>query len=402
MPYEPEDSLYGKYRVSIELDGKGSKMSVSGLALAIIALALIAALALGSVLVGIDLMPLLMGAIVVIVCIIAGLLLSALGLFRHKRRDMGIRMPVSALAANVIALGAVVAVAVVLVGEYREPTYEEAAQELTEEGLTVYTIGGDRPALLVLPSGYDPQTPLPLVLSLHGYSSHYMFQDSYFGLSPLVNSHNFALILPNGTRDEKGKRFWNATDLCCGATDSKPDDVAYLTGLVEEAAGRVNIDRTFAAGLSNGAFMSYRLACESLPGLTAIVAVGGSSFTDPARCASARPISILHVHGTGDDVIKIEGGSNPDLGEGSHPDARELALRWAERAGCDLSGVENLPNLDIDARADGDETAVTRYSSGCRDNLVVEFWEMESSPHVPRLAPDFGRRILAWLFDSSG
>ena len=119
-----------------------------------------------------------------------------------------------------------------------------------------------------------------------------MFQDSYFGLSPLVNSHNFALILPNGTRDEEGKRFWNATDLCCGATDSKPDDVAYLTGLVEEAAGRANIDRTFAAGLSNGAFMSYRLACESLPGLTAIVAVGGSSFSDRGALRLRPP----HLH----------------------------------------------------------------------------------------------------------
>ena len=376
-------------------------MSVSGLTLALIALVVTAALALGFLLVGIDLMPLLAGAIVVLVCVIAGLLLSALGLFRHKRRAMGIRMPVSALAANVIAIGAVVVVAVVLVGEYQEPTYEEAAQELTEEGLTVHTIGGDRPALLVLPSGYDPQTPMPLVLSLHGYGSHYMFQDSYFGLSPLVNSHNFALILPNGTRDENGRRFWNATGLCCGVTDNKPDDVAYLTGLVEEAAERISIERTFPAGLSNGAFMSYRLACESMPGLTAVVALAGSSFTDPTRCASARPISILHVHGTGDDVVKIEGGSNPDLGEGTHPDARELTRRWAERAGCDLSRAENISNLDIDARADGDETTVTRYSSGCRDNLVVEFWEMESSPHVPRLTPDFGRRILAWLFDSS-
>ncbi len=301
-------------------------MSVSGFTLAIIALVLTAALALGFVLVAIDLMPLIIGVIVVIACIIAGLLLSALGLFRHKRRGMGIRMPVSALAANVIVLGAVV-VAVVLVGEYQEPTYEEAAQELTEEGLTVHTIGGDRPALLVLPSEYDPRTPLPLVLSLHGYGSHYMFQDSYFGLSQLVNSHNFALILPNGTKDDEGKRFWNATDFCCGVIDSKPDDVAYLTGLVEETAGRVDIDRVFATGLSNGSFMSYRLACESLPGLTAIVALAGSSYSDPARCASARAVSILHIHGTDDSVNKIEGGTNPDVGEGSYPGVSELVRR---------------------------------------------------------------------------
>ena len=376
-------------------------MSVTGLILGIISLALTVALTLGFALAGIGLAPFLIGVIVVIGCSVIGLLLSVRGLFVHKPRGTGVRMPISALVANGIPLGAVVVAAVMLLGG-GEPTYEEAAQELTEEGLTVHTIGGDRPALLVLPSGYDPQTPLPLILSLHGYSSHYSFQDSYFGLSSLLNSHGFALILPNGTRDEEENRFWNATDLCCGSTDSKPDDVAYLTGLVEEAAERVNIDRTFAAGLSNGAFMSYRLACESLPGLTAIVAVAGSSFTDPARCASAHPISILHIHGTADDVVKIEGGSNPNLGEGTHPDARELARRWAERAGCDISGAESLPNLDIDTRADGDETTVTRYRSGCRDNLVVEFWEMESSPHVPRLAPDFGQRILAWLFEPPG
>ena len=75
--------------------------------------------------------------------------------------------------------------------------------------------------------------------------------------------------------------------------------------------------------------------------------------------------------------------------------------RWAERAGCDLSLAEKLPNLDIDSWAGGDETSVTRYRSGCRDNLVIEFWEMEGSPHVPLLADDFGQRILTWLYHSS-
>ena len=313
-------------------------MSISGLTLGIIALVLMLVLALGSALAYLDLFSLFIGVIVVIVCIIAGLLLSALGLFRTMRRGMGIRISVSGLSVNIAAIGAVVAVAVTFLVVYAEPTYEEAAQDLTEEGLTVHTIGGDRPALLVLPSGYDPQTPLPLVLSLHGFTSHYMSQDSYFGLSPLVNSHNFALILPNGTKDDGGKRFWNATDFCCGITDSKPDDVAYLTSLVEEAAGYANIDRILAAGMSNGASMSYCLACENLPGLTAIIAVAGSFYSDPARCASARPVSILHIHGADDSVIKIGGGSNPDIGEGTYPAVGELVGRWAERAGCDLYG----------------------------------------------------------------
>ena len=377
-------------------------MSTTGLRLGVIALALTAALMLARALDIVGLVPFLVAALVVIVCIIAGLFFSALGLFRSRGTGSQIRRPISALVVNVVALGAVVAFATVLVIGFAEPTLEEAAQDLTDDGLSVLTIGGDRPALLVLPSEHDPQSPLPLVLNLHGYASHYMFQDSYFGISALVKSRNFALILPNGMRDEEERRFWNATDLCCGLIDSKPDDVEYLGRLAEEAGEHVNIDRIFSVGLSNGGFMSYRLACESMPGLTAIVIVGGSSFRDPARCAFARPVSVLHVHGTGDDVIKLEGGTNPDLGEGSHPAARKLSQRWAERAGCDLSLAEDLPNLDIDTSVDGAETSVTRYRSGCRDNLVVEFWEMEASGHVPPLADDFGQRILAWLYDPSG
>ena len=303
---------------------------------------------------------------------------------------------------NAIAIGVVVAAGVSLSAALGEPTYEEAAQELTQKNLTVHTIGSGRPALLVLPSGHDPQTPLPLVISLHGYTSHYMSQDSYFGLSELVNSHNFALILPNGMKDDNGDRYWNATDFCCGITDNKPDDAVYLAGLVDEAKEVFNTDGIFAAGMSNGASMSYRLACESLPGLTAIVAVAGSFYSDPTRCDSARPVSILHIHGTEDSVIEIGGGSDPNIGEGSYPPAKEVVQRWAQRAGCDVSGAESLPRLDVDTKADGDETIVSRFSSGCRDNLVVEYWVMESSPHVPSLASDFGQRILAWLFDRSG
>ena len=258
-----------------------------------------------------------------------------------------------------------------------------------------------------MPSAYyqaplDQRPRIPLILTLHGYSSHHMGQDSYFGMSRLVNSYNFALVLPNGTRDDGGNRFWNATDSCCGEAATRPDDVAYLTDLVEEAAEHVNIDSVFVTGMSNGGFMAYRLACESLPGLAGIVVVAGSSFSDEARCNSASPVSVLHIHGTADEVISFEGGSNPDIGRGSYPSARVVIHRWARRAGCDLSEAETLPNLDMDRAVGGSETSVSRYRSGCWDGLVVELWEMDSSSHVPRLADDFGERILDWLFGRQG
>ena len=153
--------------------------------LGIIALALTIALMLERVLDIVGLVPFLIVALVAIICIFAGLTLSALRLFRRWRRGSELRMPVSALAANLIALGTVVVLAAVIVGDLAdfitEPTLEEATRDLTDDGLSVLTIGGDRPPLLVLPSGHDPKSPLPLVLNLHGYGAYYKFQDSYFG-----------------------------------------------------------------------------------------------------------------------------------------------------------------------------------------------------------------------------
>ena len=63
-----------------------------------------------------------------------------------------------------------------------------------------------------------------------------------------------------------------------------------------------------------------------------------------------------------------------------------------------LPTAETLPNLDIDRAVGGSETSVTRYGSGRQDGLVVEPWEVDSSTHVPRLADDFGERLLDWLF----
>ena len=250
-------------------------MAALALALGLTAIALGVALTFARTSSLIGLSPLLEGAVAV--CIALGLVLSVLSIVRRGGRT--IVMPLAALVVNAVALGAV---AIIILGQ-GEPTFDEAMLQLVEEsGVAVQRIEGagvdhtrdSRPALIVLPSGYyrvplDERPSIPLVFSLHGYSSHYMDQDSYFGMSRLVNSYNFALVLPNGKRDDVGNRFWNATDFCCGMADTKPDDVAYLMGLVEEAAERVNIDRVFVTGMSNGGFMSYRLACESLPGLRA-------------------------------------------------------------------------------------------------------------------------------------
>ena len=339
------------------------------------------------------------GAIIAAVCSVAGLAMSLLAFFRRREGQSNMKMAAGGLLTNVAVVAALIAGVSLVVSGFAEPSIDDAVDELVQKGLQVHTIGGNRPALLALPGQYDPGTPVPLVLSLHGFSGHYMASDAVLGLTSLVNRFNFALVLPNGTKDEDGNRFWNATDFCCGKTDDKPDDVAYLTGLVQESAKFATVGPVLVVGLSNGGFMAYRLACESTRNLAGIVVVGGSGYADPERCASADPVPVLHMHGVDDSVVRIGGGSNLDIGPGSYPSIEELVRRWAGRAGCDLSSPEILPRRDIDRRVDGTETHVTRFSTGCDHGLVVEYWWMEGTPHSPRPIDDFGEQVITWLYD---
>ncbi len=259
-------------------------------------------------------------------------------------------------------------------------------------------IGGERPATMIRPQDYVAGTPVPIVIALHGFTSNAGVTDNYFGLSRRVETDGIAVILPNGTRNPDGVSFWNATDFCCDGYRTGVDDVGYLNSLVEEAGQHIVPDGVYLVGLSNGAFMSYRMACESMPGLRAIAAVAGTSFDDPEVCEGARPLSVLHIHGTSDNVIRFGGGSG--TGGTRYPGARETVRRWAARAGCDLDASEALPRLDLDLLLEGDETTRRLYSTGCADGLKVELWTVQAGPHVPAFDPDsIGRRIIEWLLE---
>ncbi len=222
------------------------------------------------------------------------------------------------VAVGVVALGVAVVVAVaVFVFGGGEPSLDEAMRRLAGKpgvesvqrvSIVRPVIPADfiRPALLAMPEGYykGPE-PLPLVLSLHGYGSDFMEQDAYFGLSDLMGEYDFALLLANGTRDDKGNRFWNATDLCCGVSERKPDDAGYLRALVEAASEYVTVERVFVVGMSNGGFMAYRLACDGMPGLA-----GAETWVfryGLGRCPGGVSVEFWEMRGSG-HVPEFSGG----------------------------------------------------------------------------------------------
>ena len=263
---------------------------------------------------------------------------------------------------------------------------------------------GELAARVYAPEDYRPSQRYPLIVLLHGYSASGPAQNLYLGLSRLVTQEQFVLVIPNGTIDAMGNRFWNATNACCDSERTGRDDVGYLLALLDEAAANYRIDpaRVYLFGHSNGGFMSFRMACEAPERITAIASLAGATYQDAADCEAAEPVSVLGIHGTADEVIYFGGDPStadpPGVTSWGYPSAQVSVERFAERAGCDLSAAEEGAPLDIDTSLDGAETSVVRYRAGCVRGVDAERWTIEEGSHLPPVAnPGFSREVVRWL-----
>jgi polyhydroxybutyrate depolymerase len=264
-------------------------------------------------------------------------------------------------------------------------------------------IGGDeRPAKVVIPSDYDPTVPHPLLMVLHGFGPFTgEIQANYLGILGIVDEKDLVVLLPDGTENVDGNRFWNATDACCDPSNSV-DDVGYLSGLIEEAKLTYNIDpnRVYLMGHSNGGFMCFRMACEASELITAIVSIAGSTFEDPADCKPATvPVSVLAVHGTADDNIEYEGGTSSS--GGNFPGAVETVERFASRAGCDSNSPTDEGTADLVSNIEGAETDMVAYSTGCEEGIDAGLWTINGGGHIPMFTADFADMTTDWLLGHS-
>ncbi len=173
--------------------------------------------------------------------------------------------------------------------------------------------GHERTYFLHLPPSHDRGEPLPLVMVFHGGGGKAQNAIRTTNFNELADEEGFIVVYPNGTGPLDVEVFtWNGGDCCGNAMLENADDVGFARAIladVQSVAG-VDLSRVYAAGLSNGGIMAYRLACEAADIFAAIDSVAGT--LNYAPCEPSRPVPVIHFHGTEDEHILYEGGYGPE------------------------------------------------------------------------------------------
>lgn len=270
-----------------------------------------------------------------------------------------------------------------------------------EASAKTYELGGIRPAKFYTPFGYSESKSYPLVIFLHGVRSSAEQSDLWLGLTRVNDRQQFLLLMPNGTKDSTGRRFWNATPECCNDENSAVDDVRYLTDLIEEAKSRFAVDpsRVYIMGHSNGGYMAFTLACSRPDLLRGLISIAGSTYATAEECKNPAPLNVLQIHGADDTIVTYET-------TGRVPGALATVGRWIDINNCqtrtekadaldlvrvkweiDTGYPDGLPGIDgsfsdffgLDFRKETDTLTWTN----CTDDTRVGLWTVKGSNHVP-------------------
>lgn len=242
-----------------------------------------------------------------------------------------------------------------------------AAASLGIDTAGVLSFGGlDRTYQLHVPAGLDH--PAGLVINLHGAGENGHAQAALTNYNAVADAHGFAVVYPEGIdfswADGRGASIPDRQGV---------DDVGFLVALVERLTRDLNIapGRVFATGLSAGAFMATRLACDRADVVAAIAPVAGS-LGSAVPCAPSRPVSVFATHGMVDPVVPYNGGGM--VGRGGSSDIvapQAMAGRWRDLDRCPAAPVEDVPS-----------PGVHRFTAaGCANGTEVVFVGVDGGGH---------------------
>jgi len=220
--------------------------------------------------------------------------------------------------------------------------------------------GRQRIYRLFVPPGFTDRSRLPLVLDLHGSGGTAAGQARTSGFETLAARQGFVVA----TLQAEGGR-WNVP-----IADGRPDDVAYVSDVIDHVAARVCTDlaRVYATGFSGGGRMTSLLGCRLNSRIAAIAPMAALRWPGPCE---GRPVPVLTFHGMADT-------QNPYSGQ-----AAGRGAEWLESVPDALAGWarHNRCNQPVIVEDPEGPLSTLRYE-GCRRNAEVRLIRVDGLGHT--------------------
>jgi polyhydroxybutyrate depolymerase len=233
--------------------------------------------------------------------------------------------------------------------------------------------GQQRHYLIHLPA--NASYPGPVVIALHGMLQSEDGMDSYLGLNMVADRENFTVVYPHGLGNAWKDGRYPALRMTFWSPPG--DDVEFLGKLVQSLIEQRIADpgRVYLVGLSNGGYMTFRMACER-PDLFAAFATLSATVPTTYRntCKPSRPVPMLMINGTADMVVPFYGNSLPGV-------MSLYPVTYTAKLFADLNGCGKANESPVPSRESGMSSVTLIYWSECRGGSAVVLFRVNGGGH---------------------
>jgi polyhydroxybutyrate depolymerase len=244
---------------------------------------------------------------------------------------------------------------------------------------TIMHDGRERTYRLYVPARLRDPAPLLFVLHGGGGSGGNMEVMTKQEFNRIADREGALVVYPEGVG-----RNWNdgRSHVRSKAMQEKIDDVGFFRAIVRELSSQHHVDahRIYSTGISNGGFMSYRLACDSADVFAAVAPVAANLSADLGpECKPARPVSVAILNGTDDPIVPWDGGQVGTYGikRGMAWSALQTFETWASLDHCRKSSTDPV----VDRVGDDGTSYVLHRRTECDEDTEVRLYEIRGGGH---------------------
>ena len=263
------------------------------------------------------------------------------------------------------------------------------------ERRTIDVDGTKREYIFHQPAHGSNESNFNLVLVFHGGGSTASQIQKSTSWDEISDKNGFIVVYPEGI-----DKNWNDNRISQSLNGAKlGDDIGFASKMIDEliSQDKVNPQKVYVTGVSNGGFMSFKLACDLRDKISAIGVIVASVPSNYAQtCKPSKGISIIWFNGTADPLVPWEGGEivsktfGGSLSRGAVLSAQDSINFWKVINNC-VSDSQNtdLPNFN---KLDG--STVTRQYYDSNTGYPIDFYKITGGGHSWPGGPQYFPKLI--------